>query len=47
MQDDCKEKDKENIKLMKEMGEMMEQNEKMQSTVEQQKKEMEHLKVWE
>lgn len=47
MQDECKEKDKENFKLMKEMGEVKEQNEKLQSTVEQQKKETEHLKVCE
>lgn len=47
MQDEFEDKDKENVKLMKDIGEVKDQNEKLQSSVEQQQKETERLKVCE
>lgn len=45
LQEEFQGKDKENVKLMKEIGDMKEQNDKLQSTVVQQQKESEHFKV--
>lgn len=45
LQDKFKEKEKENIKLTEEMDQVKKQSENLQSTVEQQQKETERLKV--
>lgn len=45
LQDKFKEKEKENIKLTEDMDQVKKQSENLQSTVEQQQKETEHLKV--